>query len=232
MVGIVACVIVNYYLILQHRARDESIQRALTYTPVVWGSLTCVGLVIIIPQMWADFTLGPDALRRSMVSLIGVGLCGTYGGYVTLIAMAPKRIYGFIRMMIYLVLIVVALEILDAIWLVGRELTGEELLEQFVNAGWAALAVLVIYSVIAGSLAQMDTGNFAGVLFSYGSLGIVGFTVAVWFLWRFLEAGPIRLTFGGVVLVAITTIGLLLVQYVHGKYGLDNPPADASKHLG
>ena len=58
MVGIVACVIVNYYLILQHRARDESIQRALTYTPVVWGSLTCVGLVIIIPQMWAGFYVG------------------------------------------------------------------------------------------------------------------------------------------------------------------------------
>ena len=216
MVGIVLSATASYYLVRTYRERDGQLWYALSYLPVLWGAFMSVGLLIMILQVWTDFAWGPDELRRAMFSIIGVGLCGTYGGYLALVVMGPERIYKIARWVVYVLLAVIAVEILDATWLGSRDLSGEELLDDFISAGWTAAGVAVVYSIIAVIMAQArDSKARLTVLVIYVALGLVGFTIAVWALWDNLPAGAIRFVHGGTVFVSIATIALLLVQHFH-----------------
>ena len=177
----------------------------------------------MILQVWTDFSWGPDDLRRAMFSLIGVGLCGIYGGYLALVVTGPERIYQIARWVVYILLAIIAVEILDATWLASRDLlSGQDLMGDFMAAGGTAILVAIVYSVIAVILAQArDSKARLAVLVTYVILGLVGFTIAVWTLWDNLPAGAIRFVYGGTVFVVIATIGLLVVRHFHKNR--DNP---------
>ena len=216
VVGIVVSAAGSTYLVRTYRERDGQLWYALSFLPVLWGASVCVGLFIMILQVWTDFSWGTDDLRRAMFSLIGVGLCGTYGGYLALVVTGPERIYQIARWVVYILLAIIALEILDATWLASRDLSRQELIDDFMAAGGTAILVAIVYSVLAAILAQSrDSGARLPVLGTYVILGLIGFTIALWTLWDNLPAGAIRFVHGGTVFVTIATIGLLVVQHFH-----------------
>ncbi len=226
MVGIVLSATANYYLVHRYRERTSQPWYALSYLPLIWGALISAGLLIMILQVWTDFAWGPDYVRRTMFSLIGVGLCGTYGGYLALVVIGPERIYEIVRSVVYILLAIIAVEILEAMWLGSRDLSGQEMMEPFIRAGWTATVVAVVYSIIAAVVSQArHRKTRITVLVMYVSLGLIGFTIAVWALWGNLPAGAIRFIHGGTVFVSITTIGLLLVQHFHKNSDAPNLPA-------
>ena len=233
VVGIVVSATASYYLVRTYRERDGQHWYALSFLPVLWGALVSAGLFIMILQVWTDFSWGPDDLRRSMFSLIGVGLCGIYGGYLALLVIGPERIYAIVRWVVYVLLAIIAVEILDATWLGSRDLSGQELRDDFFGAVGTAIAVAVVYSIVALILAQArDRKARIAVLATYAALGLVGFTIAVWALWDSLPAGAIRFVHGGTVVVVITTIGLLVVQHFHKNKDAPSLPAGSTVPSG
>ena len=225
VVGIVLSATASYYLLRSYRERTGQLWYALSFLPVVWGVSMSVGLLIMILQVWTDFAWGPDDLRRAMFSLIGVGLCGIYGGYLALIVTGPERIYQVARWVVYVLLAIIALEVLEATWLTSRDLSGQELRDDFLAAGGTAIAVAIVYSIIAVILAQArDSKARLAVLVTYVALGLVGFTIAVAALWDSLPAGAVRFVHGGTVFVTIATIGLLVVRHFHKNRDTPNVP--------
>lgn len=228
IVGIVLSVAANGYVIRRYRGRSEPLWNVLSSLPVLWAAFLTIGLTIMIYQVWTDFQGGTYDLRRLMFSLTGVGICGTYAGYLSLVAFGPIRTFNVVRWVVYVLTAVIAVEVLDALWLAGENLTQTEIWEHFVLAGWAVLVCSVVYAVIAVILSQtMARNRLFGVLVTYVVLGLVGFTIGLLALWDgFPEAGPVRFVYGGVMVVSITTIGLLLVQHLHNARANDNRPSD------
>ena len=62
--------------------------------------------------------------------------------------------------------------------------------------------------------------------------GVLGFTIAVGSLWDTFPPGAIRFIHGGIVIVAVTTIGFLLVQHFHRNQGARNQRAGAPSGSG
>ncbi len=216
IVGIMLSVAANSYLIYSYRGRSGPLWQALSYLPTIWAALLSVGLLIMIWQVWTDFAGGPNELRRAMFSLIGIGLCGTYAGYLSLVVIGPDRIYHVIRRVMYVLTAIIAVEILDALWWAAGHLSGAEIGVHFIRAGWTAAICVFVYAIIAVFMAQVRTSKQRiAVLVTYLVLGLTGFTIAVWSLWGTFPAGAIRFVHGGIVIVSITTIGLLLVQHFH-----------------
>lgn len=228
IVGIILSVTANAYVIHSYRNRSGALWHVLSYLAGLWAVFLSVGLAIMIVQVWTDFAGGPDELRRMMFSLIGVGTCGTYTGFLSLAVFGPDRIYYVVRWVVYVLTAIIAAEILEALWLTGRNMTGAEIGGHFVTAGRAAFVSCVVYSIIAVVMGQVRARQQRiGVLVAYLALGLTGFTIGVWALWdSFPEAGPVRFVFGGVVVVSIATIGLLLVQHFHRTGTTGTRPAD------
>ena len=101
IVGIILSVAANAFLVLSYRDRTGALGQVLKQLPMVWAAALCVGLSIMIWQVWTDFAGGPNELRRAMFSLIGVGVCGMYGGYLSLVVVGPNRIYQAVRWVLY-----------------------------------------------------------------------------------------------------------------------------------
>ena len=160
MVGIVLTTTANYYLVHSYRERSGPRWHTFSYLPFIWGASIGAGLLIMILQVWTDFAWGPDDLRMTMFSLIGVGLCGTYGGYLALIVVGRERIFEITRVVAYILLAIIAVEILEATWMGSQNMTGQEMMEHFITAGWTATVVVVVYSTLAAFLAQ--TGDRKG----------------------------------------------------------------------
>ena len=233
IVGIILSVAANAFLVLSYRDRTGALGQVLKQLPMVWAAALCVGLSIMIWQVWTDFAGGPNELRRAMFSLIGVGVCGMYGGYLSLVVVGPNRIYQAVRWVLYVLIAIVALEILDALWWGTRGLSGAEIGMHFLRAGGTAFACVVAYSFIVFFMAQAKSKKRqTSVLIAYLVLGLFGFTIAVASLWDTFPAGAIRFVHGAIVMVTIATIGLLLVQQFHRKRNTGNPPADDAEATG
>ena len=229
VVGIVVSATASYYLVRTYRERDGQLWYALSFLPVLPGALISAGLFIMILQVWTDFSWGPDDLRRAMFSLIGVGLCGIYGGYLALVVTGPERIYQVARWVVYIALAIIAAEILDAMWLSNQDLSRQELNDFMAVGGTVAIAA-VVYSIIAVILAQArDSKARLAVLVTYVILGLVGFTIAFFALLQEHDEGPIALIHGGTVFVTITTIGLLVVRHFHKNRDNPNVPTGSGR---
>ena len=225
IIGIMLSVVANAYLVLSYRERKGALAQVLRQLPMVWAAGLCVGLLIMIWQVWTDFAGGPNELRRAMFSVVGIGVCGTYGGYLSLVAIGPDRIYLVARRVVYVLIAVIAVEILDALWWGTRHLTGAEIGTHFVRAGWTAFSCVVVYSIIAFFMAQARAKKLQiSMLVAYLVLGVIGFTIAVGALWDTFPPGAIRFVHGAIVLVTVATIGLLMVQHFHRKRDAGNPP--------
>ncbi len=233
IIGIMLSVVANIYLTLSYRDRAGALWQALSFLPVLWLAFLCVGLTIMIGQVWTDFAGGPNELRRAMFSLIGVGVCGVYGGYVSLVAIGQGRIYHWVRRVVYVLIAITAVEILDALWWGTGYLSGEEMWEHFLRAGGTAVTCFIVYTVIGFFMAQAR-GRKAqtSMLVAYLVLGLFGFTIAVGALWDTFPPGAIRFVHGAIVIVIIATIGLLLVQRYQRKRDSSGPPAGSAVASG
>ena len=230
IVGIMLSVAANSYLVHSYHGRDGALWPALSYLPVIWAALLSVGLLIMIWQVWTDFAGGPNELRRAMFSLIGIGLCGTYAGFLSLVVIGPDRIYHVVRRVIYVLTAIIAVEILDALWWAAGHLSGAEIGVHFIRAGWTAAICVVVYAIIAVFMAQVRASKQRiAVLVTYLVLGLTGFTIAVWSLWDTFPPGALRFIHGGIVIVSITTIGLVLVQHFHRNKNTRSVPAGGAE---
>ena len=226
IIGIMLSVVANAYLTLNYRDRAGALWQGLSFLPMLWAACLCVGLSIMIWQVWTDFAGGPNELRRAMFSLIGVGVCGVYGGYLSLVAIGTGRIYHAVRRVVYVLTAITAVEILDALWWGTGYLTGEEMWEHFLRAGGTAVTCFVVYAVIAFFMAQArGEKTQTSMLVAYLVLGLFGFTIAVGALWDTFPPGAIRFVHGAIVIVTIATVGLLLVQHYQRKRDTGKPPA-------
>ncbi len=233
IVGIMLSVIANAYLALCCRDRAGALWTALSFLPMLWAAFLCVGLSIMIWQVWTDFAGGPNELRRAMFSLIGVGVCGVYGGYLSLVAIGTGRIYHVVRRVVYVLIAITAVEILDALWWGTGYLTGEEMWEHFLRAGGTAVTCFVVYAIIAFFMAQArGKKTQTSMLLVYFALGLIGFTIAVGALWDTFPPGAIRFVHGAIVIVTIATVGLLLVQRYQRMRDTDGPPTGSAVASG
>ena len=233
LMGIMLSVVANTYLTLSYRDRAGALWQALSFLPTLWAVFLCVGLSIMIWQVWTDFAGGPNELRRAMFSLVGVGLCGTYGGYLSLVVIGSDRIYHAVRRAVYVLIAIIAVEILDALWWGTGHLSGAELGEHFVRAGGTAITCFIVYSIIAFFMAQARSKKRQiGVLVAYVVFGLIGFTIAVGSLWDSFPPGAIRFVHGAIVIVTVGTIGLLLAQRFHKMGNTGNPTADNAEATG
>ena len=233
VIGIMLSVVANAYLVLSYRDRTGALGQVLSFLPMIWAALLCVGLFIMIWQVWTDFAGGPNELRRAMFSIVGIGVCGTYGGYLSLVAIGPGRIYHAVRRVVYVLIAIIAVEILDALWWGTGHLSGAEIGTHFLRAGWTAVISVAVYSIIAFFMAQTSGKKLQlRMLVTYLVLGVIGFTIAVGSLWDTFPPGAIRFVHGAIVIVTVTTIGLLLVQHFHRKRDTGNPPAGRAKASG
>ncbi len=229
IIGIMLSVVANIYLTLNYRDRTGDLWQALSFLPMLWLAFLCVGLTIMIGQVWTDFAGGPNELRRAMFSLVGVGVCGTYGGYLSLAAIGSHRIYQAVRRVVYVLIALVAGEILDALWWGARDVSGIEMWEHFLRAGLTAVYCAIVYAIIAFFMAQARTKKTQiGMLVAYLVLGAIGFTVAVAALWDTFPPGAIRFVHGAIVLVVVATIGLLVVQRYEQKKASVSPPTGSA----
>ena len=229
IIGIMLSLVANIYLVLRCRDRAGAMWQALSFLPVLWAAFLCVGLSIMIWQVWTDFAGGPNELRRAMFSLVGVGICGTYGGYLSLVAIGLARIYHAARRVVYVLIAIVAVEILDALWWGARDVPGIEMWEHFLRAGLTAVSCAIVYAIIAFFIAQARSkGSQTSMLVAYVILGVMGFTIAVGALWDTFPPGAIRFVHGAIVIVIVSTIGLLVVQHFEKKQVAGNPPAGSA----
>lgn len=181
-------------------------------TPLLWGLMAITGMVMLIWQVWVDFEGGSNEALRVMYSLLGVGLCGTYAGFVSLPSI--ERTYRLLRWAMYVLTVVLAFEILEALW-TPETLSGAGAGREFAKVGIAVGLTLVTYALIAGITGRARTLTRAVVI--YAVTGLLGFGLVLINLWDNLEAGPLRFVLGASLLLAICTMGLALMHYyLHG----------------
>ena len=183
----------------------------LARTPILWGLLAVAGMFMLVWQVWVDFEGGPNEMLKVMYSLLGVGLCGTYAGFVSLPSI--ERTYRLLRWAMYLLTFILAVEIIEALW---REevLSGVGAGREFAKVAMAVGILLVVYALVAAATARADTLTRAVVI--YAGVGLFGFGLVLVRLWEQLDAGPLRFVLGASSLLAISTMGLVLMHYYEG----------------
>lgn len=196
------------------REKDGRVWKIMPFIPAASALLLCAGLLILIWEIWSD---GPGGLdEKVMFMLIGLGSCLAHIGLLSLADVGRAVIYRVPRWVAIALTAIIAFEVLDALWITTSGITGEG----FSRAFWQALIVCVSYLVMIAFMSQAKSrGARNGVLIGYFCLGVVGFLTAVSLLWGAFDAGVARFTYGAVIVVAITSIGLLLIHYFHA-----NPP--------
>lgn len=195
----------------------------LSKTPILWALLAIAGMLMLIWQVWADFTAGPNETLKTMYSLLGVGLCGTYAGFVTLPVI--ERIHRPLRWAMHALTVILAAEIVEALW---REnpLSGVDAGGRFAQGGIYVAFALAVYTGIAFVAARAKISPTRALVI-YAALGLVGFAFVLASLWDALDAGPLRFAFGASLLLAISSVALALMH--HYAHGIPNPWAAAKR---
>ena len=227
ILGSLLIALANTYVIQSggfNRDGPGQFRRVVSYCPVASSVTSITGMVMLIWPVWTSFaSVEPNKLLQVMFSLITIGLCGTFAGFVSLADVA--RIYRHVPWVLYVLVVLLAVEIIDSLWGVER-LRADATGVQFRNISSTVAAATVAYAIIAIALRDQDTERSRIIaLIGYFLAGISGFTLAVWILWDNLEAGPHRLVLGAATLLAIGAVGLTLLHYYkHRPPGLSPQP--------
>ncbi len=202
--GIVVVSIANAYAVERKIYGDS----ALSLVPVVWLGLSAVSLLMLIWQIWVDFNTEPNEILKVMYSLLAIGLCGTYAGIIAI----PKlnQIYNPVRWAVYLLTAVVGVEILEELWSQAI-LSGADAGTEFATVGIYIAITLGGYAFVATIIAAVFRNHVPGVI-TYAIIGVAGFGIILLALWGSLDAGPLRFVFGASLLLAITTVAIVLMN--------------------
>ena len=137
--------------------RPGTVWQVTSYSPVLWAGIGIVGLLMVIWPVWVSFASAePKVLLKVMFSLITIGIGGTYAGFVSLAsAKGPyQRYQRYISWLTYALIVLVAVEVLDTLWIQAGTLSGEDIGERF---GWIGSAVVptgVIFGIVGYAMAQ------------------------------------------------------------------------------
>ncbi len=206
---ILACILVigiaNAYLV-EKKAFGHDL---LSKSPVLWGSLANIGLLMLIWQIWVDFTGGPNEVLKVMYSLLGIGLCGTYAASISLLSI--DRVYEPLRWVMYLLTVIVGAEVLETLWS-QETLSGAVAGAEFARAGLYIGITMGIYAFGGAVTAGVMRKDTHGVI-AYTIMGLAGFGLILTLLWDALQAGPLRFVFGASLLLSISTVALFLMSY-------------------
>ncbi len=205
-----------------NRGRPGQLWQVISFSPVLWAGIGIVGLLMVIWPVWVSFAdAEPKVLLKVMFSLITIGIGGTYAGFVTLAnGKGPHQRYQrYISWLTYVLIVLAAVEVLDALWIQAGTLSGEEIGEKFGYIGSAVIPTVIVYGIVGFVMAQGVTTERSRTiaLIWYFLAGVVGFTLATWALWDTLGASAFRLVLGATVLLVICSVGLSLLHYYNSR---------------
>ena len=217
----------------EYEERDINMPAPLRYLPILWAALMSIGMAVLILQIWTDYKTGPNYVLKIMYSVIGIGGCGTYSGFVSIVRTEPTPIYRALRYCMYVLAFLIGVETLDALWTVeylSSDDTGESFVWIAVTVGVVAVVFWAIAAILYGVQTSSPTPNMSRVigLIVYAALGMVGFTVAVVALWNSLGAGALRFILGATAVLAITTAALILAQLYYDRPVVDEPDDEST----
>ncbi len=209
--GIILAAIANMYVTNMGGFGGSRGYGASIWMPTISGVGTCVGLLLLLWYIWTDFTAGPNELLKTTYSFLGVGLCGTFAGFVTLASVA--RIFRALQWATYALTAVVALETLDALWSV-ETLSLASAGREFTIVGIVAALTFTGYSVIAMIAKGANSEKVRNMnLYIYLGFGLVGYGAALVYLWFALDAGPVRFVYGAAVVMTILAVAIALLHH-------------------
>ena len=209
--GIIVLAIANIFIADMGGFGRNRGYKASVLGPILSGISASIGLALLLWYVWTDFNVGPNELMKVTYSLLGLGLCGTFAGFVTL-ASIPANL-RVLQWTTYLLTAIVAGETLDALWSV-RVLSIETAGREFAVVGIVAAITFSGYTVLAliakgASSEKYRTYN----LYIYTALGLVGYGVALFYLWENLDAGPVRFVYGASVVLTIVAVAIAILHY-------------------
>ena len=219
---IVGCLLVglaNGYVMQSggfNREGEGPVWRILAYSPVASAGTAIIGMLLLIWPVWTSFSsIEPNRLLQVMFTLITIGLCGTFAGFVSLAEVG--RIYRYLSWGLYVLIVALAVEIGESLWRVERLQAGSTG-EQAGMIGAVVVTATVVYAIVAVLMANAGTERSRTIaLIWYFIAGIGGFTIGVWALWDSLEAGPHRLVLGLAMILCIGAVGLALLHYYNRR---------------
>ena len=205
-----------------NRGKPGQLWQVISFSPVLWAGMAIVGLLMVIWPVWVSFAdAEPKVLLKVMFSLITIGIGGTYAGFVSLAnGIGPHQRYQrYVSWLTYALIILAAVEVLDALWIQAGTLSGEEIGEKFGYIGSAVIPTVIVYGIVGFVMAQGVTTERSRTvaLIWYFLAGVAGFTLATWALWDTLGASAFRLVLGATVLLVICSVGLSLLHYYNSR---------------
>ncbi len=214
-----------------NRDGEGPIWRFVSYCPVASAGTAIIGLLLLIWPVWTSFSsIEPNRLLQLMFTLITIGLCGTFAGFVSLADVG--RIYRYLPWGLYVLTVVLAVEIGESLWRVER-LQADTTGEQAGMIGTVIVTATVMYTIIAVAMANAGTERSRIIaLIWYFIGGIGGFTLGVWALWDNLEAGPNRLVLGVAMSLCISAVGLALLHYYNHRAPGPRPQPESPSDPG
>ena len=195
-----------------NRNSERSIWQFVSYCPVASAGTAIVGMLLLIWPVWTSFSsVEPNRLLQLMFTLIALGLCGTFAGFVSLANVA--RFYRILPWALYILTVVLAVEIGESLWRVDR-LQAATTGDQAGMIGTVIITATVVYAIIAAFMGSVATERSRIMaLICYFVAGLGGFTLGVGALWDSLEAGAHRLVLGVAMLLSMGAVGLALLHY-------------------
>ncbi len=225
VVGIALVGTVNLY-VMSMDGFGASRSKILGYAPLLWSVIVTVAFLMLLWQVWSEFEAANDLLK-TMYSLLGIGLCGTYAGLVSLARPNPAQ--SFLQPVMYVLTAIVGIEVLDAMWLsgVGAKISASSTGESFALVGTAVGFNMAAYAVLAAILNLFPAyRGGAQIVFVIGAL--FGFMITLAILLDSLDAGPYRFILGACVLLSSASVGLAMLHYQRWKYSQAEPAEPAS----
>ena len=220
--GIIAVAMANLYVMEMGGFGGSRWAPYSVLAPTLSGIFSAVGLLLLLWYVWTDFTVGPNELMKATYSLLGVGLCGTFAGFVTLLSVPRK--FRLLQWATYALTAVVAVETLDALWTV-KVLSVASAGSEFALVGMVVAITFGFYSVVASVMrgAKTEYGRTRN-LYGYLVLGLIGYGITLFYLWISLDAGPLRFVYGAAVVLMIVAVVLGLLHYYQREPLTYRPP--------
>ena len=222
--GIIALAIANIFITDMGGFGSHRGYKVSTLAPILSGSSASIGLMLLLWYVWTDFNVGPNELMKATYSLLGLGLCGTFAGFVTLASIA--RNLRVLQWATYLLTAIVAGETLDALWSV-KVLSIETAGREFAVVGIVATITFSAYTILALIARGASSEKFRSYnLYIYTVLGLIGYGIALFYLWGNLDAGPVRFVYGASIVLTIVAVAIALLHYYAQNPLEYGPPAD------
>lgn len=220
--GIIAVAMANLYVTEKGGFGGPRWMPYSVLSPTLSGIFSSIGLLLLLWYVWTDFTSGPNELMKITYSLLGVGLCGTFAGFVTLASVSRK--FRLLQWATYVLTAVVAVETLDALWTV-KVLSVASAGGEFAFVGVVVGLTLGFYTGVATIMsgAKTEKGRTRN-LYGYLVSGLIGYGITLFNLWGSLNAGPLRFVYGAAVVLMILAVALGLLHYYEREPLTYRPP--------